>query len=218
MALAHPSQLKQLFSTTGKKPKTNPIVHQFDFFRHDGFARNSKRKYQSVRLLGIDPGTRYVGWGLIELSGRGPQIPGLKPQASSLRLLDCGCISPSAKLELKSRLCEIFAQLEIIIRRSRPDAAALEETFAGVNMKSAIAMGEGRGIALLCLARANLSVLEISPRSIKQAVTGSGAATKARVAAMVCAHLDLKEAPKPEDTTDALAAAIALAQRIGRMA
>jgi len=81
-------------------------------------------------------------------------------------------------------------------------------------MKSAIAMGYGRGIALLSLARANLEVLELSPRSIKQSVTGSGAATKARVAAMVAAQLGLKKAPTPEDVTDALAAAIALSQRI----
>ena len=92
--------------------------------------------------------------------------------------------------------------------------ARLEETFAGVNMKSAIAMGEGRGIALLALARCALQVLELSPRSIKQAVAGSGAATKARVAQMVTARLQLKKAPKSEDVTDALAAALALAQRM----
>jgi crossover junction endodeoxyribonuclease RuvC len=115
---------------------------------------------------------------------------------------------------LKERLRDIFAELERVLLRTRPHAAALEETFAGVNMKSAIAMGEGRGIALLCLARAGVEVLELSPRSIKQAVTGSGAAGKARVAAMVAAQLDLKKAPEPEDVTDALAAAIALARRV----
>lgn len=162
----------------------------------------STRKPQAVRLLGIDPGTRYLGWGVIE---RGAD--------RTLRLIACGCIAPGNKLALKNRLCAIFAELETIIRRTKPQAAALEETFAGVNMKSAIAMGEGRGVALLALARAQLEVLEISPRSIKQAVTGSGAASKAQVAAMVAAHLTLKQAPKPEDVTDALAAAIALAQR-----
>jgi len=81
-------------------------------------------------------------------------------------------------------------------------------------MKSAIAMGEGRGVALLCLARANLDVLELSPRSIKRSVTGSGAASKAHVASLVCAQLGLKKAPQPEDVTDALAAAIALARKV----
>lgn len=155
-----------------------------------------------MRLLGIDPGTRYVGWGVIErTSGR------------ALTLIACGVITPGNKLPLKDRLCAIFSELEAIIRRTKPTAAALEETFAGVNMKSAIAMGEGRGVALLCLARAGLDVLELSPRSIKQSVAGNGAASKPQVAAMVTAHLRLKITPKPEDVTDALAAAIALAQR-----
>ena len=159
---------------------------------------------KAIRLMGIDPGTRFVGWGVVEM----------QPRDRSLRMIDCGCIAPSVKLELRFRLRAIFADLEAIIAQTRPDAAALEETFAGVNMKSAIAMGEGRGVALLCLTRANLDVLELSPRSIKQAVTGSGASGKAHVAAMVAAHLKLHKAPEPEDVTDALAAAIALAQRL----
>ena len=157
-----------------------------------------------LRLMGIDPGTRFVGWGVLELN----------PRDLSLRMIDCGCIMPPVKLDLRFRLRQIFSELETIIGQTRPQAAALEETFAGVNMKSAIAMGEGRGVALLCLTRANLDVLELSPRSIKQAVTGSGASGKAHVAAMVAARLNLKKVPEPEDITDALAAAIALSQRI----
>ena len=157
-----------------------------------------------LRLMGIDPGTLHVGWGVIEST----------PGERGFRMHDCGCISPSPKLELRYRLRQIFAELESIIKETRPDAAALEETFAGVNMKSAIAMGQGRGIALLCLTRANLDVLEISPRSIKQAVTGSGASGKTHVASMVAAQLNLKKVPAPEDITDALAAAIALANRL----
>ena len=161
------------------------------------------RKHKNSVVIGIDPGTRCVGWGVIETDGH------------ALKLAACGCIRPKAHLELKDRLSEIFTQLEAVLARTRPQAAALEETFAGVNMKSAIAMGEGRGIALLCLARANLEVLELSPRSIKHAITGSGAASKARVAAMVAAQLRLAQAPRPADITDALAAAIALARRGG---
>ena len=144
-----------------------------------------------------------VGWGVIEMN----------PHDRTLRIVDCGFIRPGDKMELRYRLRDIFAKLEMVITQTKPAAAALEETFAGVNMKSAIAMGEGRGVALLCLARAGLDVLELSPRSIKQAVTGNGGSGKSHVAAMVAAHLKLHKAPEPEDVTDALAAAIALAQR-----
>jgi crossover junction endodeoxyribonuclease RuvC len=167
---------------------------------------NPKSKIQnlkSVRLLGIDPGTRLVGWGVIEM----------RTADRTLTIVDCGFIRPGDRMELRYRLRDIFSKLEAIIAQTRPHAAALEETFAGVNMKSAIAMGEGRGVALLCLARAGLDVLELSPRSIKQAVTGNGGSGKSHVAAMVAAHLKLNKAPEPEDITDALAAAIALSQR-----
>jgi crossover junction endodeoxyribonuclease RuvC len=196
MALDGPYTLEDLLVMTGHKPKrARPIVPLF---------RSPKSETKNLRLIGIDPGTRFVGWGVIERSARD----------NSVRLIDCGCISPSTKLPLKDRLVEIFADLEEIIARLKPNAAALEETFAGVNMKSAIAMGEGRGVALLCLARAKLDILELAPRSIKQAVAGSGGASKPQVAAMVCAQLALKKAPEPEDVTDALAAALALARRI----
>jgi crossover junction endodeoxyribonuclease RuvC len=157
-----------------------------------------------LRLLGIDPGTRFVGWGVIDYD----------PQLRTLTLVDSGCIAPGEKRPVQERLRDIFEELERIIARTKPTHAALEETFAGVNMKSALAMGQGRGIALLSLARANLDVLEISPRSIKQSVTGSGAADKDRVAQMVLSRLNLKGVKLRSDVTDALAAAIALAQRI----
>jgi len=194
MALDGPYTMDDLLRMTGHKAKRKPAWRE-----PQSKIENRKSK---MRLLGIDPGTRRVGWGVVERAKDG-----------ALKLVNCGCIAPSPKLELKERLRDIFAELEQVLLRMRPHAAALEETFAGVNMKSAIAMGEGRGIALLCLARAGVAVLELSPRSIKQAVTGSGAAGKARVAAMVAAQLGLKKAPEPEDITDALAAAIALARR-----
>ncbi|MGD0090964.1 MAG: crossover junction endodeoxyribonuclease RuvC [Planctomycetota bacterium] len=181
---------------TGHKAKRKPA-------RPSNPDKSGETRKSKIRFLGIDPGTRRVGWGVVA-----------REKDGTLKLVNCGCIAPSPKLALKERLRDIFAELEEVLRRARPDAAALEETFAGVNMKSAIAMGEGRGIALLCLARAGVDVLELSPRSIKHAVTGSGAASKSRVAAMVAAQLSLKEAPEPEDITDALAAAIALARRM----
>lgn len=159
---------------------------------------------KTMRLIGVDPGTRFVGYGVIERSSRD----------NSLVSIEHGCIQPDLKWPIHQRLAYIFEELEAVVKRTRPEAAALEETFAGVNMKSAIAMGEGRGVAMCVLARAKLDILEISPRSIKKAVTGSGAAGKEHVASMVCATLNLKITPKPEDVTDALAAAIALARRI----
>ena len=198
MALDGPISLEQLIALTGGKKRGRGLMPG----RGEGEpARPAPRGM--VRLLGIDPGTRLVGWGVIEHDA----------QRGTLRLADCGCIRPGRNLSLRFRLSVIFDGLEEAIRRTRPDAAALEETFAGVNMQSAIAMGEGRGIALLCLARAGIEVLELSPRSIKQAVTGSGAAGKDRVAAMVAAQLGLKKPPRPADITDALAAAIALSRR-----
>jgi crossover junction endodeoxyribonuclease RuvC len=196
MALDGPYTIDDLIAMTGgNKRRAAP--------RAPVIVSAAPKSNGTVRLLGIDPGTRCVGWGVIEQT----------PQRV-LKLVDCGCIRPSAKAPLAQRLCVIFAELERTIARLKPDAAALEETFAGKNMKSAIAMGEGRGIALLCLARANLQILEISPRSIKQSITGSGASGKSHVAAMVAVQLSLKSAPEPEDVTDALAAAIALARRI----
>jgi crossover junction endodeoxyribonuclease RuvC len=182
-----------LTATRGKRRQPRPP---------QTFKFDSQLKH--LRVIGIDPGTIRVGWGVIEV----------QPENRALKLVDCGCIEPGSKLELRFRLRTIFAELETILQRTKPHAGALEETFAGVNMKSAIAMGQGRGIALLCLTRANLDVLELSPRSIKQAVTGSGASGKAHVASLVAAHLHLKKPPQPEDVTDALAAAIALAQRM----
>ena len=188
MALLDPKQ-KELLSRSHRKALPSPPI-----FTLPG-------KSQTMRLIGVDPGTRYVGWGVIER------------RANALVLIDCGCIAPKGTLSLKERLCVIFSELEEVLGRTKPAAAALEETFAGVNMKSAIAMGQGRGIALLCLGRAGLEVLEISPRSIKQSVTGNGAATKARVASMVAAQLNLRSIDAREDVTDALAAAVALVRR-----
>jgi crossover junction endodeoxyribonuclease RuvC len=153
------------------------------------------------RLLGIDPGTRAAGFGIVEL--RGPEI----------RLVACGVLKPPARLPLQDRLAAIFAGLEQLVVLHRPVAGAIEETFAGTNPKSSIAMGEGRGVALLSLARAGIPLREFSPAEIKKAVTGHGAASKELVARMVCARLRLAEPPQPADVTDALAVALALAHR-----
>jgi len=158
---------------------------------------------QPRRLIGIDPGTQVAGWGIVE------------PQGGQLCMVACGALKGGgAKKPMSHRLRVIFEQLEAILAEHRPDAAGLEETFAGQNPKSAIAMGQGRGVALLALARAGIPVLGLSPNEIKKAVTGQGHAGKGLVAKMVCARLNLKKVPEPNDITDALAAAIALAHRL----
>lgn len=153
-------------------------------------------------MLGIDPGTQVAGWGIVE--ARGP----------ALVLVACGALRAPRRGPMPERLRTIFEELEEVLSKYRPRAAVLEETFAGPNAKSVIAMGQGRGVAMLACARAGVPLTELSASEIKKAVTGNGAATKAQVARMVCARLGLAEAPAPEDVTDALAAAIALAHRL----
>ena len=131
----------------------------------------------------------------------------------TLKLVDCGVLRPDPRFPLHHRLAHIFEGYEQLIGLYGPIAGAVEETFAGRNPKSAIAMGEGRGVALLALARAGVQIMELSPAEIKKAVTGNGAATKELVARMVCARLGLTTPPKPTDVTDAIAVAIALAHR-----
>jgi crossover junction endodeoxyribonuclease RuvC len=154
-----------------------------------------------ARLLGVDPGTRTTGFGIVELHG------------TEVKLVACGALRPPARLPLPQRLAAIFAGLEELLALHRPVAGAIEETFAGANPRSSIAMGEGRGVALLALARAGVVLCELSPAEVKKAVTGNGAATKELVARMVCARLGLPQPPQPADVTDALAVALALAHR-----
>jgi len=194
MALDGPYTVEDLLRMTGHRSSKEPSA--------TAVAKRAPAKTQ--RIIGVDPGTRVVGYGVIEHN----------PLTNTLKWIAHGTLEPSKTLPLPQRLQCIFEELEEVIARTKPDVAAIEETFAGINMKSAIAMGEGRGVALLALARAKLDIAEISPRSIKKAVTGSGASGKEHVAAMVCATLGLREIPKPEDTTDALACAIALARRM----
>jgi len=175
-------------------------VSNFTFYAAD-MPRTHTAKMSSRILLGIDPGTRVAGWGLLEAHG------------STLTFIDCGAFAAPAKWSIDKRLEKIFAAFEQLLLLHQPVAAALEKTFAGVNPRSAIAMGQGRGVALLALSRAAVPVLELSPAEIKKAVTGHGAASKDLVARMVCARLNLMEVPQPADATDALAAAIALAHR-----
>ena len=146
-------------------------------------------------ILGIDPGTRVVGWGVIELSARGP------------RLVAAGVIRAKAR-ELPERLGLIRAELDQLIDRYRPSAMAVEEAFAHKNIQSALRIGEARGVVLSCASTHRVSVHQYPPASAKKALVGNGMAHKSQVAAMVARQLELTEAPKPWDASDALALAL----------
>lgn len=150
-----------------------------------------------MRILGIDPGTAITGWGIIELKDR-----------STTKLVSCGCIKTKSDQSLDKRLVEIFDDLQKIISEYKPDVAAIEELFFAKNVKTAIAVGHGRGAAMLAVAKAKIHIYEYTPLQVKQAVVGYGRAEKAQVQEMLKLLLGTKDIPKQDDTSDALAVAL----------
>ena len=146
--------------------------------------------------LGIDPGTATTGYGLVQ------------DQDGSLNVIDYGVILTAAELEMPERLLEIYRQLNKIILLHRPESGAVEKLFFHRNVTTAISVGQGRGVALLALAEADLDVAEYTPLQVKQAVAGFGGADKHQVQQMVRALLNLDRIPTPDDAADALAIAI----------
>jgi len=159
-----------------------------------------------VRVIGIDPGTRLAGYGVIDVEG------------PRLRLVECGAAATPRGASVAERLAAIYEKLVEVVRRTRPDEGVIEEVFYDKNAKSAITIGEARGVALLVLAQEGVAVSEFTPAEVKRAVTGNGRAAKHQVAAMVARILALEASPEPADAADALACAIAFAHRAGRPA
>lgn len=155
-------------------------------------------------VLGIDPGTRVLGYGAIVIAPDGP------------RLLTAGTIRPKASGNAPARLAEIARELPELLRRCRPTHVVVERAFAAINVQSALRIGESRGVALACAAQAGAEVLELSPAAARRSVVGSGAASKEQVAAMVARHLRLPGLELPLDATDALALALAHIQSLRR--
>jgi crossover junction endodeoxyribonuclease RuvC len=153
-----------------------------------------------LRILGIDPGTRHVGYGVIEAAG------------NALRHVASGCIIARTE-DLAGRLVEIHAGLQEVIRAHAPTLAVVETVFAGENIKTAITIGEARGVALLSAAEVGLEVVGLEPAVVKRAVAGSGRAGKEQVQEMVRILLGLPAAPASDHEADALALAIAGANR-----
>jgi crossover junction endodeoxyribonuclease RuvC len=155
----------------------------------------------SMRVLGIDCGTEYTGFGVVEL---------LADRFSNDRLVCviCGAIKVSPRDPMPVRLSQISVRLQELISLHQPDRVALEDVFYAVNVKSALKLGQVRGVAMLAAASAGLEVAEYSPLSIKSAVVGYGRAEKHQVQQMVTRLLNLDQIPEPADAADALAIAI----------
>lgn len=148
-----------------------------------------------IRILGLDPGLRRTGWGLVE-SGQG-----------ALHFVACGVVRVAEEGELALRLLRLYEGLREVVRRYAPAEAAVEETVLNRNAASSLRLGHARGVALLAAAHAGLPVAEYASKRVKRAVTGTGGATKEQVAAMVRVLLPNSGMPAG-DAADALAVAI----------
>lgn len=147
-------------------------------------------------ILGIDPGTAIMGYGLLDYQG------------DQLKVIDYGCWTTSPKDSLAKRLCQINDGLEKMIEQHKPEVVAVEELFFNKNVRTALAVGQARGVVLLTAAKAKLEVAEYTPLQVKQALVGYGRAEKQQVQYMVKTLLNLREIPKPDDVADALAIAV----------
>jgi crossover junction endodeoxyribonuclease RuvC len=150
-----------------------------------------------VRVLGIDCGGAYTGYGVVEMHSGGRLV-----------CLTCGAIKLSLREPLARRLSRIYDELGGLITEHHPDEVAIEGIFYALNVKSALKLGQVRGVAMLAAAAAGLEVAEYSPLTIKSSVVGYGRAEKQQVQQMVTRLLGLAEAPEPLDASDALAIAI----------
>lgn len=154
-----------------------------------------------MRILGIDPGTATVGWGVIEVTG------------TKMLPIGFGHIATSKDLAPEDRLVEIAQDLETIIQTYQPEEAGVEELFFYNNQKTVISVAQARGVILLTLKRLRVNIAGYTPLEVKQALTNYGKAEKAQVQLMVKSILKLPSIPKPDDTADALAIAICHASR-----
>lgn len=152
---------------------------------------------------GIDPGTRQVGYAILASGANGWQV------------LACGAIA-CGRGAMAGRLARIGVELENLFAEHRPAVVGIETAYFGRSAAAAIKMGQGRGVAMAAAARAGAEVLELSPRSIKQAVTGFGGAEKDQVARMATQLLGLTRLPRSRDASDALGCALAVALQLGR--
>lgn len=150
----------------------------------------------AMKILGIDPGYAILGYGVIEKHG------------NKFTVCDYGAITTDKDMPMQERLECLYDGLREIIEEQKPDVASIEELFFNNNAKTAIYVGQARGVAILACVKGGLEIAEYTPLQIKQALVGFGRADKKQVQFMVKTMLNLREVPKPDDTADALAAAI----------
>ena len=148
-----------------------------------------------IRILGVDPGLRRTGWGIVAMRG------------NALSFIAAGTVRAPLDAELAMRLAAIFEGLDEVVRTHRPDEAAVEQTFVNRDGAATLKLGQARGIALVVPARAGIAVAEYAPNAIKKTVVGAGHADKAQIRAMVRVLLPLAKFDS-DDEADALAIAI----------
>lgn len=148
-----------------------------------------------MRILGIDPGTARLGFGLIDTE-------------HGYSAVDFGTIETHSSIAMHMRLLDLHGELTALIAEYHPNVMAIEQLFFSRNVTTAIAVGQARGVAMLTAAEAGIDVVEYTPAEIKQAISGYGNADKQQVQAMVQILLSLDSAPHPDDAADALAAAL----------
>ncbi len=167
-------------------------------------AKSSRHGQPGERIiLGIDPGTTIMGFGVLRAEGR------------NLALVEVDAIRFPAEDDHTLKLRAIFRQVAHIIEKHRPDELAIESQFFGKNVQSMLKLGRAQGVAIAAALQQDIPVVEYAPKRVKQSVTGNGNATKEQVAAMLLSILGLKELPHSTDATDALAVAVCHAMSNG---
>ena len=149
-----------------------------------------------MRVLGIDPGIRTTGFGIIDSN------------AKRLSLIACGTINPKVSDTLPLRLNHLFEEVDSIINKFSPDIFSIEDMFYSKNVKTAMILGQARGAMIIAAAQANINIFEFAPRKVKMSVCGNGGASKEQVQYMVMKILNLKDMPGSLDVSDAIAVGI----------
>jgi len=155
-----------------------------------------------MKILGIDPGTQVMGWGVVETDG------------SDVSMLSYGAIKVPDKLQAAAKLNLLYTELQKIIRKYQPDNVAVEQPFVAKNIHSAFMVGRAQAIALLAAASKDIPAYEYTPAQVKQQVANYGNSSKEQIQEMVRIQLNLNEVPEPNDAADALAIALCHAQEV----
>jgi crossover junction endodeoxyribonuclease RuvC len=157
-----------------------------------------------VRVVGVDPGLRVTGYGVIDAHG------------ANVRLVEAGVLRPKPNAPLEVRLAQLHEAMLEVVRATRPDCMVVEELWSAPrHPPTAVLMGHARGVIVLAAGRCEVAFAELPHAAVKRALTGHGGARKAQVKAMVCVRLGLSVSPEPDDVSDALALAIVYSSRVG---